>query len=545
MNLLDESWIPVRFLDGGREWVKPEDLGDPRIVAFDAARADFNGALAQFAIGLLQTTSLVNSPSEWQALFDSPPDAKTLRSWFEPHAAAFVFDGDAARFMQDFSLRCADHEPIGIGNLLIEAPGENALKNNSDHFIKRGLVQSLCPHCAALALFTLQVNAPSGGAGHRTGLRGGGPLTTLLVVQSGVNGTRSLWHDLWINVMERGFFLGKDVDASKVAPNFTFPWLADIASIQKDGGEVAPIQVHPAHVFWGMPRRIRLDFDQVATGECDVCGRVSERLVCRYVTRNYGLNYKGPWVHPLSPYYEAKDGWLPLHPQPGGIGYRHWLGWVLGLNSAKKKQRRARVFDPFLAHRGRRVPGQLRVWAFGYDMDNMKARCWYEATLPLYGLNDCGRDTLKLVEIDVGHWLAGADLVSMYLRNAVKDAWFGGDARGDFSFSDAAFWSCTESLFYRRLKDRIEAARTELSWDRLAAADAWRDDIARAARNLFDRELVGAGDIARQNPARVARAFRQLQQNLSGQKLREALDLPAITKETKSRSSKPAANAAQ
>ena len=27
---------------------------------------------------------------------------------------------------------------------------------------------------------------------------------------------------------------------------------------------------------------------------------------------------------------------LPLHPQPGGLGYRHWLGWVLGLRSDKR-----------------------------------------------------------------------------------------------------------------------------------------------------------------------------------------------------------------
>jgi hypothetical protein len=32
-------------------------------------------------------------------------------------------------------------------------------------------------------LFSLQLNAPSGGKGYRTGLRGGGPLTTLIELQ--------------------------------------------------------------------------------------------------------------------------------------------------------------------------------------------------------------------------------------------------------------------------------------------------------------------------------------------------------------------------
>jgi CRISPR system Cascade subunit CasA len=31
---------------------------------------------------------------------------------------------------------------------------------------------------------------------------------------------------------------------------------------------------------------------------------------------------------------------------------------------------------------------QFRLWAFGYDMDNMKARCWYEAQMPLYEIEE-------------------------------------------------------------------------------------------------------------------------------------------------------------
>ena len=47
MNLLTEPWLPVRKRDGTREWIGPSRLSDPDIVAFDADRADFNGALAQ------------------------------------------------------------------------------------------------------------------------------------------------------------------------------------------------------------------------------------------------------------------------------------------------------------------------------------------------------------------------------------------------------------------------------------------------------------------------------------------------------------------
>ena len=358
MNLLNERWMPVRRRDGGRGWIAPHQISDPGILAFEADRPDFNGALAQFAIGLLQTTTPVDSPSAWRQLFVSPPDAVTLGSWFAPVADAFEFDGEGARFMQDRSLKADEGALNQVSALLIESPGEQTLKNNGDHFIKRGQVAGMCPHCAVSALLTLQINAPAGGAGHRTGLRGGGPLTTLIVSQQ-----QCLWRDLWLNVRERSVFLAQGGDSTKAGEHYTFPWIADISKIQKEGGETAPVQVHPAHLYWAMPRRIRLDFDNVSKGDCAICGRSSERLVREYVAKNYGLNYKGAWDHPLSPYYEAKEGWLPpLHPQPGGLGYRHWLAWVLGLNSEKKKQRPARVVEHFLEHRRREAGGRVALY---------------------------------------------------------------------------------------------------------------------------------------------------------------------------------------
>lgn len=532
MLLLTEKWLPVRHRDGSRSRIAPNQLGDPDILAFDADRSDFNGALAQFAIGLLQTTSPVDVPMAWRQLFDSPPDVATLMQWFAPVANAFDFDGDGARFMQDFSLRPGEGATCDIGALLIESPGENALKNNSDHFIKRGRVEAMCPHCSAMALLTLQMNAPAGGAGHRTGLRGGGPLTTLVLCQP----QRSLWHDLWLNVRERSGFLALQGDASRVAPHFTFPWLADIGAIQKSGGETAPVQVHPAHAFWAMPRRIRLDMDGGVGGNCDLCGQAAEKLVRQYETKNYGLNYKGPWDHILSPYYETKEGWLPLHPQPGGFGYRHWLSWVMGMSADKKRQRPARVVDYLREHRARLVKGQLRLWAFGFDMDNMKARCWYESTLPLYALADCSPDAQKQIENEVAIWLAGAELTAYFLRSAVKDAWFGADARGDFSVIDASFWGATEVAFYRQLKALIDVLREDADseTDPLPTREAWHRHLVQTCLRLFDGEFVGAGAVERQNPHRLATAYQQLKRNFDGPKIRQALALPVREKKAKS-----------
>lgn len=538
MNLLNEPWMPVRHRDGSRRWIAPHQISDPEIAAFDADRPDFNGALAQFAIGLLQTTTQMDTPIAWKQLFANPPDATTLESWFAPFRAAFEFDGDGARFMQDRSLKADEGTVNEIGALLIESPGDSTLEKNIDHFVKRGQVGAMCPHCAASALLTLQINAPSGGAGHRTGLRGGGPLTTLIVSQQ----QQCLWHTVWLNVRERSVFLAQGGDSTKTAAHFMFPWLVDIGKIQKADGETAPIQVHPAHVYWAMPRRIRLDFDNASVGDCAICGRLSEQLVRQYVTKNYGLNYKGAWDHPLSPYYEAKEGWLPLHPQPGGLGYRHWLAWILGLSSDKKQQRPARVVEHLL--RRQQAGGQMRLWAFGYDMDNMKARCWYESTLPLYGLADCERDAQRRIESEVRLWLAGAVMAASCLRGAVKDAWFSGDARGDLSAIDASFWNRTEPDFYRQLKYLIETVRDDREVDALLVREAWHRLLIKAAIDLFDNEFVGSGAIERQNPHRAAKAFQQLGRNLRGPKMRQALGLPQLEANKPKRNGKAATSAA-
>ncbi len=540
MNLLQEPWMPVRLRDGTREWISPCRLSDTEIVAFDADRPDFNGALAQFAIGLLQTTSPANSASEWRQWFKTPPDQPTLREWFAAIEEAFIFDGDGARFMQDRNLQT--EEFVAISTLLIEAPGENAVKNNTDLFIKRAHVRALCPRCAATALLALQINAPSGGAGHRTGLRGGGPLTTLIT--SAADQGNGLWHDIWLNVRERDSFLAQCGDATKAELHLRFPWLADITGIQAADGETAPAQVHPDHAFWAMPRRIRLDFEQLSAGTCDICAMPSERRLQRYATRNYGLNYKGAWEHPLSPYYETTGGWLPLHPQPGGLGYRQWLGWLAGAGADPQRPRKpARVVEHALQERGRQLGTNLRLWAFGYDMDNMKARCWYEATVPLYGLGMCSKDAQREVEVEVGQHLAAAEMAAFFLRSGVKEAWFGADARGDFSHIDASFWSSTEPAFYRQLEARIAAARDEQAFDRVAASERWLGTLQRNVLRLFDEIFVGAGAVERQHPRRAAEARRKLRAGLYGKKLRESLGLPvaepAPGKKAKRTSKKP------
>jgi len=529
MNLLQEKWLPVRRTTGQTDWIAPNQITDPEIIEFAANRADFNGALAQMMIGLLQTTTPINDEGDWEDLLNAPPTAEVLLEWFAPTAAAFELDSEKARFMQDFSL--TEGAECTIDALLIDAAGGSTIDQNTDHFVKRNTVKVMCPHCVATALFTLQTNAPAGGAGHRTSLRGGGPLTTLVLATP----SRGLWQDLWLNVKPQRVFLQHGGDLRKTVKHFTFPWLAEIRQIQSAGGETQPLHVHPHHLFWAMPRRIRVDFSDVQTGRCDICKRESKQLVQRYVTKPQGLNYKGAWRHPFSPYYETKEGWLPVHPQPSGFSYRNWLAWVLGSSQSKSQVQAATIVNYVVAEG--RQKSALRMWVFGYDMDNMKPRCWYEATFPLYDLAGSGRAAQKNLQAIVKSLIEASEQTVFYLRQAVKHAWFGdSDMRGDLSFVDKVFWDSTELRFYQQLKDLLAQARSEGGIDMddagflIDLGESWLKVLRDKALRLFDVDVVGAGSVAQQDPRRIAEAYNSLKRNLGGKAIKKILHLPVVEK---------------
>jgi CRISPR system Cascade subunit CasA len=180
-----------------------------------------------------------------------------LATAFAPLGTAFSLDGEGPRFMQD--AEDLPGTPESPETLLIEAPGESTLRNNTALLLKPGRVARLARPAAAMALFTLQTYAPSGGRGNLTSVRGGGPLTTLVL--PGV--TVPLWHMLWANVPQ-----GKPAGANELV----FPWLAPTRTADRFPS-TTPVDVHPLQAFWGMPRRIRLEFtpnaDRLA---CDLTG---------------------------------------------------------------------------------------------------------------------------------------------------------------------------------------------------------------------------------------------------------------------------------
>lgn len=445
MNLINDLWIPVIRQNGQLDTIAPWQIAETEnpVLEVNAPRPDFQGALYQLLIGLLQTSFAPEDEEQWLEYWQQAPVQEELKSCFEKVAFAFELDNpDGVAFLQDYEL--PEGETKAISTLLIEAPGGKTLKDNLDHFIKRKHVNQLCPSCTATALFTLQTNAPSGGVGHRVGLRGGGPLTTLIFPKTPL---ATLWQKLWLNVLNQ-----EELTSADNINSCVMPWLG--ATRVSDKGQITtPSNVHSLHAYWGMPRRIRLT-TKCLDGLCDLCGKQAVELYREFKTKNYGTNYDGAWLHPLTPYrFDPKkiNPPLSLKGQQGGLGYRHWLGLTLQDNDNGDKA--SIIVQFYNGTRGRNIldNSSAKLWCFGYDMDNMKARCWYESRFPVYYLSEMQRNNLMDWASELIH--TAKEIVKM-LRSEVKAAWFRRpeDAKGDMSQIDAQFWQATEADFYRLLE---------------------------------------------------------------------------------------------
>lgn len=509
MNLITDRFLPVRRKSGKTERIAPYQIAemDDPVVDLNAPRPDFQSALYQFLIGLLQTTYAPEDEEEWEERFESP-DLDEVRAAFATLSAAMKLNNaDGPAFLQDFDLPDGEAKPIAA--LLIEAPGGKTLKDNLDHFVKGGKTPDMCTSCAASALFTLQTNAPSGGVGHRVGLRGGGPLSTLLIPE---DPDATLWQKLWLNV------LVAHTQKMPVADNpldpAVLPWMGPTRISDKKGEDTRPEDGHPLQMYWGMPRRIRLDAPK-DTGCCALCGSDDQPLITHFRTKNYGTNYTDYWIHPLTPYRydpKQKNAPLSLKGQQGGLGYRHWIGLALGTAengdtpATTVKRNQEMLKDEAL---------RLRLWCFGYDMDNMKARCWYEHTFPVLVCDDKQRDLLlerasELIEL--------AQSAVKSLRAQVREAWFNRpkDAKGDLSFIEAEFWQNTEHRFFD-IAEKLSKLQPEDEVDP-ELMGGWRSHVFRIAMDTFDRWTLESNP-EELNLKRIMKARQKLQNFIAGGKV--------------------------
>jgi CRISPR system Cascade subunit CasA len=184
----------------------------------------------------------------------------------------------------------------------------------------------------------------------------------------------------------------------------------------------------------------------------------------------------------------------------------------------KLKSEPAAVVDRSLS----RKDHDVRLWAFGYDMSNKKARCWYESTMPIIL---CPDEHMPSYEFHVASLVKAADFIAKATRDNLKRALFKRKVkvRGDLSFITGRFWQTTEAQFFDTVRD-IQA-RLVANEDVLMVLERWARLLGSTADRIFDDvSQTGAFDAA--DPKRIALAWRGLRRALDSKKFRETLGLP-------------------
>lgn len=430
LNLISDAWIPVLDKAGQRRVIAPWQMADASLLRPDWPRADLNIACLELLIGLVYLADPPANLPDWEDR--QAPDPGRLRQRLAAFAPAFNLTGEGPLFLQD--LEPLHGEPNPADMLFIDSAGANTAKNNADLIVHRDRYPALEPALAAMALFTFQAHAPSGGAGNRTSMRGGGPLLTL------VDPGQGLWPLIWANQPH-----GRSGEMRDL------PWMRATQVSEAKGVKTLPPAggTFGVEAFFGMPRRLRLVEEE---------GRITG-----VVQKPWGTNY-ALWMHPLTPYYRQKEGEeaLPVHPRAGAFGYRHWLGVLAEKRGNDGLRERAQVLK--LWDERRKLTGaEATVQVAGWAMDNMKPRDFTHSVQPVVALAPVANDMLiGLVE--------AAEQAALALRAALEPVLAGGEAREG---EREAFYTATEAAFRARFADlKAGLAPHEVAQDWLKALKA-------------------------------------------------------------------------
>jgi CRISPR system Cascade subunit CasA len=319
-------------------------------------------------------------------------------------------------------------------------------------------------------------------------LRGGGPVSGLVLGDT-------LWATLWSNVVLRKDY-DKGTDAQAPRAGGIFPWLAPTRTSSNDEAILAG-NVHPLHVFWSMPRRIRLTAPDTE-GQCDVCG-ISGPVVTSFRAVHHGGKYSGEWRHPLTPMrIDQNAGPLSIKGTALMGCYRDWWGLLFAEREkvGDEMVTRRHPSPAVLRHLERlhseyRDVHEIRLRFCGYAMDNMKPLAWAEETMPAR-VAATSEDRKQQAE-EVERLVRCADHVRSCLYSAVGGALADEKQKSPNGSTlleavNVRFWSATQPAFLDAV-DRC-LARLDDEDARKAARRVFLETLQNRAAAIFNESVL-------------------------------------------------------
>lgn len=567
-NLLEQQWIPVVRSDNQRVWIRPSEITSDYInnpiLRLDFDRADFNGSILQFLIGLLQTCSAPEQSDDcleertvWRDRFFTPPSPEILGAEFNVYKHAFNLDGEYPRFMQDETVQDQDSSEWEIYKILIDGFGA------SDHFGKFEKITSLGYRSLAAALICHQINTTNSAGGqdgqYRSSLRNAGFLTTILVSKEGespskrqnINQRGTLWETLWLNVLPTNTFNRTTGNPKKNTLESIFPWMGPTRISSSEDKKITPEDSHPLTIYWATPRRIHLDFNIAQKGICSLCGDNEELVLSSFKVKIFGNNYK-LWQHHLTPGVYDENG-IPsgfYETKKSGTRYSDWLGIITNIENEKLKTKISKTIEYYRYGEDNQDEEDLRsiiapntkVAAFGFVNDKAKILTYQFGELPIITVK---KEYLYHMDRIASQYIESADFAAKSLGEATKAC----DNIKAFAFvfvkkknkwewkweskkqklkkesglvisTESLFWERTENDFYKIIKKTAKELQENNEPASIAISqikEEWRRIIAKKALDIF-HETASACPPQQSDIRSIVRAELELQWAVNGSK---------------------------
>lgn len=443
LNLILDPWIPVVMTDGQRRVIRPDEIANDSLLSVDWHREDLNIACLEYLIGLCFAALAPADLEEWEDGLEIGP--AELRAAFKPLAPAFNLTGAGPLFCQDFS-EFTDGIALEPDALFPDSAGEKTIRENKDVMVRRNRYGDLSLPEAAMAIYAFQSYASANGAGKRVGLRGGGPMVTLVVPGD------SFWEMIWANV-----------PYGKPAALTDFPWMRPTVCSKRQpplGGSM-PIsetvtlalgQEMTVETFFALPRRIRL-----------IC---HDSKITGFREQTFGTNYVG-CLHPLTPNFTDKTtkDLVPLKVNVSRLGYDNWIGTIIPAEQGTGRER-AQTLRTFQE----RFPGQrASALVAGWNMNKASAVNFMISHPVLHSLSE--RDLVLLRAM-----IKTAETITGHLYRAIKDA------------MDIPSGIRIEAEFYSQTEASLERLYAELGRGapRHRVGSDWFDEMRKTALSVFD-----------------------------------------------------------
>jgi len=283
MNLLNDQWVPVRRLEGG----KAERIILRHLLCGDEKwelclpRDDMELAAMQLLICITQALITPITSNELKNYIAKPLSETDYEKAAQPYADWFQLDHPKYPFMQVLGVEAKD--ATHMDKLLAGVTGAT----NSCFVNQAGLADGLCPGCTAIALFNQASCTPSFGGGFKAGLRGSSPITTL------IQGDH-LRRTIWLNILAEDS-IQQYMPWHESTRGQEPTWITPIKS-----GEIKVEQVGFLRGLFWQPAYIEMQ-PPVTADSCSCCGMKTDRVFKSFNKAKFNFTITGTWPHPHSP----------------------------------------------------------------------------------------------------------------------------------------------------------------------------------------------------------------------------------------------------